>query len=69
MPNDPTFVPKPLSLSRPDKETEEIIENAVRMAMEVGTAAAEAYLQRYNVSKWTALRVLSQDPKMRRKPR
>lgn len=69
MPNDPKFTPEPLSISRPDKETEEIIENAIRMATEVGMAAAEAYLQKHNVSKWTALRVLSQDPRLRRKPR
>ena len=69
MPNDPKLTSKPLSISRPDKETEEIIENAVRIAMEVGMTAAEVYLQLHNVNKRTALRVLSKDPTVRRKPR
>jgi hypothetical protein len=69
MPNDPKFTSEPLSISRPDKETEEIIENAVRIAMEIGMTAAEAYLQLHNVNKRTALRVLSQDTTVRRKPR
>lgn len=69
MPNESESRSRPVSISRPDKETEEVIENAVRMAVEVGIAAAEAYLQKHDVSKWTSLRVLSQDPTVRRKPR
>ena len=71
MPKDYESTPDQASLlaSRPDKETEEIINTAVRMVMEVGMAAAEAYLHRHNVNKWTALRVLSHSPETRRKPR
>lgn len=55
--------------SRPDIVTEEIIEVAVQIAMEVGLSAAEEYLNSYGVSTWTSLRVLSQNDMIRRKPR
>lgn len=56
----------PLS-SRPDTQTEEIIDTAVRMVMEVGLTAAEEYLHRKGVNRRTSLRVLSYNAQTRRK--
>lgn len=55
--------------SRPDADTEEIINTAVQMVMEVGLSAAEEYLRDKGVSKKTALRVLGHNAQARRKPR
>lgn len=55
--------------SRPDADTEEIINTAVQMVMEVGLSAAEEYLRDKGVSRKTALRVLGHNAQARRKPR
>lgn len=55
-------------LSRPDTETERIIEIAVRMVMEVGLSAAEEYLRGRGISTKTSLRVLNYNPSVRRRP-
>ena len=59
----------PLFASRPDTPTEQIVETAVRMVMEVGLSAAEQYLHRQGVDKRTSLCVISQVPEIRRKKR
>ena len=56
----------PLS-SRPDTETEKIIDTAVRMVMEEGLTAAEEYLHSKGVNRRTSLRVLSYNSCVRRK--
>lgn len=56
-------------LSRPDTETEKAVNIAVRLVMEVGLSAAEEYLISRGVDKITTLRVLSYDPRVRRRPR
>ena len=55
--------------SRPDQESERIIDTAVEMVMEVGLSAAEQYLLNMGVSKKTTLRVLGHNAQARRKPR
>lgn len=57
------------TLSRPDKITEAIIETAIRITMDEGLAAARAYLRKYDVDSWTAMRVLSRNSSFRRKSR
>ena len=65
----PNSAPALPLLSRPDTVTEQIIETAVRMVMEVGLTAAENYLRNHGVGIKTSLRVLGHNPRARRRPR